>query len=512
MKGLRRRTWAWVALGVLAAIVALVRVTIIDPRVHVRWDDRIGSADRAALERQYGLRNGALIQGTSNTWRYDLGLVSRENIRALVADPAVADTAYIDRDALASEGRELHVSLRYPFSDLFDRPSELIRLHRSVWLLLAGGALLWVARLPDVRRRRNCGVAALAVVGIAAVAFPLDPSFVTMGGSADHVTSRTAFEEWFGGRVRFEKHLSQVALLQVYRGLERAEAAPEQALIVLTRGATAWFLVSALAVGILESWSPTALRYLGLALLAPSALLYFGWRELGYLSLNVAAFPLLVRGLKDGGRGIEAGSAVIGLGAALHGSGLVSLAGAWLAAAGTSARPTDRVARVLRVTAWGTAAYLGWIAIYLIALKLPISPDPGPVEFSPWRPLLVDDLRAGRVSAAILSATGARDLLMTAWVTGAPLLAVTLSLWRTHAHEVRAALWYAPPSLLFVLFRWPFEGVGGGMDLVVAGFPALYALAWACAHDAKRTSVAAAILVSAHYAFWRVVLDDRFVP
>jgi len=63
-----------------------------------------------------------------------------------------------------------------------------------------------------------------------------------------------------------------------------------------------------------------------------------------------------------------------------------------------------------------------------------------------------------------------------------------------------------------VMFRWPFEGVGGGMDLVVAGFPAFYALAWVCAHDSRRTTIAAALLVSAHYAFWRVVLDDRFVP
>ncbi len=44
------------------------------------------------------------------------------------------------------------------------------------------------------------------------------------------------------------------------------------------------------------------LRYLGLVLLAPATLLYFGYRELGYLSLNVAAFPLLCTGLKDGRR------------------------------------------------------------------------------------------------------------------------------------------------------------------------------------------------------------------
>jgi hypothetical protein len=355
-------------------------------------------------------------------------------------------------------------------------------------------------------------VATLLIVLALAVSFPLDPSLVTMGGSADHVRSRADFENWWGGRVRFEKHLSQVILLQSYLRLDPADAAPERAVIVMSRIATAWFVLCALVIGALERWSAVVVRYIGLVLLAPSALLYFGWREFGYLSLSVATFPLLARGLRDGGRRLEAGSAFAGLGAALHGSGLVSLAGAWMAALGTSARLKDRIGRALRVAAWGTAAYLGWIAIYVIVLKLPISPDPGAAAFSPWRPWAVDDIREGRVAAAILSRIGARDLLMTGWVVGAPLLGVALSLWRRSTPEVRTMLWYLPPSLLFVLFRWPFEGVGGGMDLVVAGFPALYALAWVCAHDWTRTKIAAAFLLSAHYAFWRVVLDERFVP
>jgi hypothetical protein len=49
------------------------------------------------------------------------------------------------------------------------------------------------------------------------------------------------------------------------------------------------------------------------------------------------------------------------------------------------------------------------------------------------------------------------------------------------------------------------------MDLLVAAFPAVYALAWVCAHDARRTAVAAALLAAGHLAFWRVVLDSAFV-
>ena len=515
-RALPRRAWPWVLLGgLLIAAVALVDVTITGPRVAVRWDADLTSDDRIALERRYALGNGEPDQGTvsTNTWRYELNNRSRENIRALLGDPAVGDTAYIDRDSLTVDEPDVRLSVRslwYPFSDLFDRPSQLFRLHRSAWLLLAGGVLLWAARAPGYWGRRNVTVATLLLVGVIAIALPIDPSLVTMGEAVEHAESRDNFERYFAGRVRYEKHLSQTILLQIYQRLDPTEAAPERALMALSRLATAWFVLSALAIGFLERWSAVVLRYVALALLAPATLLYFGWREFGYLSLNVAVFPLLVRGLRDGGTRLEAASTLTGLGAALHGSGLVALAGAWLSALGASARLRDRLGRTLRVTAWGVAAYLGWVAIYMIVLTLPIAPDPGAIGVDPWRPWLVDEVREGRVSAAILSASGLRDVLMTAWAVGAPLLLVAVSLRRTYAHEVRTLWWYVVPSILFLVFRWPFQGIGGGMDLVVAGFPAMYALAWVCAQDVKRTHIAAALLVSAHVAFWRIVLDPRF--
>ena len=507
---MQRRTWAWMALGgALIAILTLVRVTVTDPVVQVRWHDDVSIADRVAAERRYELRNGFPAGGG---WRYELGERSQENIGALIQDPAVSSTDHIDRDALTPEDGGIRVTIWYPFSDLFYGPSQLFQLHRSLWLLLAGGALLWAARASSALGRRNVAVAALLLVGVTAVAVPLEPSFVTMGQSADHVGSLEEFERWFGGRVRFEKHLSQTILLQMFLRLDPTEAAPEQALIAVTRGATAWFVLSALTIGLLERWSPVVLRYLGLALLAPSTLLYFGWREFGHFSLSVATFPLLVRGLSNGGMRLEAGSAFAGLGAALHGSGVVSLAGAGIAALGMSGRLRERVGRALRVAAWGTAAYLGWIAIYVSVLHLAIDPDVGSATSTWWRPWFVDEVREGRVAVAILSATGARDLFMTGWVVGAPLLLVAMSLWRRYPYEVRAALWYMPPSILFVIFRWPIDGIGRGIDLVVAGFPAVFALAWICAHDAKRTNIAATLLVVAHYVFWRIVLDEQYLP
>ena len=114
------------------------------------------------------------------------------------------------------------------------------------------------------------------------------------------------------------------------------------------------------------------------------------------------------------------------------------------------------------------------------------------------------------MNVAIFSATGARDLLMTGWVVGAPLLLVAASLWRKCGDQVRTALGYALPSVIFATLVWHVQGLNEDMDVVFAVFPALYALVWVCAHDPKRTKIAAALLVSAHYAFWYICLDPRF--
>jgi len=39
----------------------------------------------------------------------------------------------------------------------------------------------------------------------------------------------------------------------------------------------------------------------------------------------------------------------------------------------------------------------------------------------------------------------------------------------------------------------------------------VYAGAWLCARKPQHTAVAAALLISGHLGFWRMVLDTRFV-
>lgn len=503
---LLRRKWAWAAFGgLLLAALVLVDVQISGPRVTVQWGPGVTPAARLQRESQYDLRKGELDQDT--TWRYDLGDRSRENIAALIRDPAVLDTGYIDRDTMTTRPRDVRVAIRspsYPFSDLFDRPSQLLQLHQSAWLLLAGGLLLWAARVTSDGLRRNTTIAALLVVGTIAWTYPLSSTLVHMGDARQNADSRRSFELYAAVKeVRFEAHLSYVILGTLDQMFGRTSESPRQAQLAFAHATTAWFVLCALAIGFLERWSPVVVRYLAL-----SALLYFGWLETGYHSLSLAAFPLLARGLRHGDWRLEAGSALTGLGAAFHGFGLVSLIGAWLAALAARARVQDRIGYLLRIAAWGTAAYVGWFAIYIIILKMPIAL--GNARSMPWRPWFTDDLSAGRVNAAIFSAIGARDLSMTAWVVGAPLLVVAASLWRQYRDEVRMALAYALPSLYFTLFIWPTQGLGEGMHLVFGRFAAVYALAWVCAHDAKRTYVAAILLATAHYAFWRIVLDKVF--
>ena len=212
---------------------------------------------------------------------------------------------------------------------------------------------------------------------------------------------------------------------------------------------------------------------------------------------------MLVRGLQQRSRHLEASGALIGFGAALHGFGVLSMAGAWLAALGTRVRFPDRSGLFLRCAVWSVAMYLGWIAVYEVILKLPVVP--GHAESILLRPWLID--RVGeRINAAILSRTGARDLFFTAWVVGMPLLAVAISLARRYGEQARAVLLYTVPSVIFVVVFWPVQGLGVDVDLVFAAFPAVYALAWLCAHERRHAAVAAVLLASAHLAFWWIVL------
>jgi hypothetical protein len=515
----RRAGW-WLGPAIAVGLaLSLVTVTVTGPRVSIRWQATVTQAERRALERRHQLLNGRQDDAQNpSVWRYELGDTSRDAVAAIVRDAAVADTNYIDRTTSTVDRSTVSVGTRipallarlpFPFStdNRFDSLSRLFQV-QSLFLIVAGGVLLRAARL-DYPRRRAVAVAALLAVGIAALAVPIRPTLLRMADSSMYTKNRTNFEATIRrAELPFENHLTTAFLAKLYPAFGPGEDAPERTFQAMTRIASVWFVCCALAIGVLEGWSPHAVRYLALALLAPSSLLYFGHRDFAYLSLNVATLPLLARGIVDGGRRLDAGSTMAGLGAAFHGFGLLSIVGAWIGTLVTPAALAQRADRMVRIAAWGAAGWVGWVAIYTIVFGLGVATSHA--NSGSWRPLF-EDVVGHRRTAAIFSSAGVRDILVSGWVVGVPLLAVAASLWTSCRRQVIFTLGFSAPSALYWLFFWPVQGLGVDTGHVVGAFPAFFALAWLCAREPRQTLIAAIVLVSAHIGFWRMVFDTRFV-
>lgn len=145
-------------IGILALLVAAAAAATwrlvppaIAPRINIRWAPGVDDPQRAMVERRFHLLRGELRDG--RTWAYDLGDVSRGNVRALVANHAVEDTHYINRSAgtvwtTAPRGSE-------PVGGLLNRvrDSRLVRWAATAGTTTAGVAFLWL--VTDGRRLQN---------------------------------------------------------------------------------------------------------------------------------------------------------------------------------------------------------------------------------------------------------------------------------------------------------------------------------------------------------------------
>ena len=128
----------------LALVVRSVLIPYsVAPVVRVRWAAEIGDVQRANLETRFRLTAAQRREGT--TWSYELLDPSPANVTALVSDPAVADTHYIDRTRRvvagdAPEGRTsmLPGPLRWLRSDTLDWTAVFCSVSLAVsviWLL-----------------------------------------------------------------------------------------------------------------------------------------------------------------------------------------------------------------------------------------------------------------------------------------------------------------------------------------------------------------------------------------
>lgn len=147
VSGRRARRVRWIGITGVAGLAVLGATYWLTyepaPRVRVLWAVDVAPDRQASLERRYLLRNGR-DRLTEGSLAYDLLDTSPSNIRALVEDPAVADTNDIERHTFV-----------VPFDVDY------------------GGEWMWVAhRLPVLRNGRTraavlVALAAMAIGGLA---------------------------------------------------------------------------------------------------------------------------------------------------------------------------------------------------------------------------------------------------------------------------------------------------------------------------------------------------------
>ena len=168
----------------------------------------------------------------------------------------------------------------------------------------------------------------------------------------------------------------------------------------------------------------------------------------------------------------------------------------------------ERLTRAFVFGICATAAWLGWLAWYLVGLKLPVVP--GHAANIDLRSLATPYVMDFRIVDPIFSGSGIRDIVATAIVVGVPVLLLGLW-WRGGAtRERRLALVFALPSLAFLVAWWPVQGVDMEMDLIFATFPAFFAGAWLCARTQGATVAALVLAALAHTGFWFVVRSGDF--
>ena len=173
-------------------------------RIQVRWNPA-ADEERQQLETRYRLHGGvARGDPADHTWLYEIQDVSRENLRALIDDPRVADTHLVDRAMARLTSQE-------SFARRLHRNIPLLRRWDVSWSASGAAGLLYyffvgvpiVAAAMAFTRRMEIAERA-RVLGAVAVALPVavfilrDPIVARLGGAAGPVAVVGA---WLWSRV-----------------------------------------------------------------------------------------------------------------------------------------------------------------------------------------------------------------------------------------------------------------------------------------------------------------------
>jgi hypothetical protein len=203
---------------------------------------------------------------------------------------------------------------------------------------------------------------------------------------------------------------------------------------------------------------------------------------------------------------VIAAGALAGVGAALHGFGLVGLG--FIVALVAAYLWKDEAARSalglsvpVGVAAAGLLGWLIWLPMYLIGAGWSI--DPGHSDFSPLRPLLHSHIAEHRIVQPILSTSAITEIGWELAVTGAAL--VLVAAWFVRGHARQALLIGTVPVLVFVIWFWPVQGIGNDSDFLGSAFPAAYAAAWLIAGNLRASIIGFLILVAGNAAMAHIL-------
>jgi hypothetical protein len=380
-------------------------------------------------------------------------------------------------------------------------------------IVIGLGLLVMRAAAAPRRHRRLVVLSVLVCTAVAFVAVPLPKQFAGEGlmpGGNDTGSSRAQFENRFRverGDVLFHSHLGDIAMSTLDVAFGRSETSPARAYDALSRLAGLLFLLELGIAAAWHRWSRQSCRYVGLAIATPLCLLYFGYWDLGYLSMAVGVVPLLA--LARRGMPLNAHAAALiggglqGLHAALHGFGLLGLAGGALAAL---SRPGDALRRCVRgfsFTSAGVALYLGWIFFYVTLGRLSVEWE----RQLGYRPFFESMVFDNKIANPLLSQVGFGEFGLFSALSGVPLLALAL-LWTRRATLVPTIL-FALPGLVFLVRWWP-PSAPFNLDLMLSVFPGIFVACWALASSHRAALRGLLVLAGMHVLLWTTVGNGIF--
>jgi hypothetical protein len=382
-------------------------------------------------------------------------------------------------------------------------------LSESWTSLVFVSVILGASFLPRRRLRCIVTIGALTALLVAMLRLPLHLS-IPEGDYRNFVEDRSHFANYMIEAVNFQYHLSS----QLVRGFDAAlgstQSSPVAAFHWLSRLISVVLVGCLVGLGFLERWSERVVRYLALAVAVPTVALFFGYHEFGYLpaALEATAIPLgLIALERHRWRLLAVSAAMLGVGAALHGFGLIGLAFMLLVSFVYVVRDRNLATvkglmRVGNAAVYGIAGWVASVPLYVIVLHTDVVT--GHADEFPLRPLFHAQPYPGyhRIAQPLFSSHGLRELGYEFWIIG--VITLVLLLFVGGGLRLPVAL-AAIPVVLFVAVFWPVQGLGEDTDFLASAFPPLFAVAWLVAPSRRLTVLALAMLAGGDWALHHVL-------